>query len=241
MISLATSAALAANSAEVTTSNVRAGAAFDNIKASWNKALNIGDMKADLKANYDYNSNKDFLKDVSLSGDLTEAGSLAVSYEVNHNFQNKNTEVKLTAVSDGTTLSADYDTEDQLKEVGLAREVEVGDQKVDFQPSWLVKAKTARVKLMSGIGGGGDKLSAQIDYATEGGSASYELGYSHSLEEGRDVSATFKADDKDLEVEYVDSTFENGATWTAKATVPVGDANNILDAAALTLKRSWSW
>ena len=61
------------------------------------------------------------------------------------------------------------------------------------------------------------------------------------LEDGRDVSATFRPDKKDAEIEYVDNKFESGATWTATASVPLEDSSNILDAAKLTLKRSWSW
>jgi hypothetical protein len=237
------SAAVLGNTVEVTTSDVRKGAAFDNIKASWGKAMRIGDFKTNIKANYDYNNNRDFLKEVSLSGDLMEAGNsddLGVGYEVTHNFKSKNTGVKLSANMQGTSLSADYDTDSNLKEVSLQRDVNIGDQKIDMQPSWLVQAKTARVQLMSAMGGN-DKLRAQVDYNTDGGSVGYELGYTRNLENGKEVSASFTPDDSNLEVQYVDTQFENGATWTATASVPVDNANNILDAAKLTLKRSWNW
>jgi hypothetical protein len=243
-VALLPAAVLAANTAEVSTSDMRKGAAFDNIKASWGKALNIGDFKTNLRCNYDYNDNRDFLKEVSFQGDLKEGSGddLSVSYDVNHNFKTKNTEVKLSAATQGTTVSVDYDTEEQVKEVSAARSVDVADRKVDLQPSWLVKAKTARVKMMSALGSDSkDRLSAQVDYNTEDRSASYELGYSRELEEGKEVSASFTPDSSELNVEYVDSKFENGATWTAKATVDTGDAGNILDATKLTLKRAWSW
>jgi len=236
--SLLPAAVLAANTAEVTTSDIRKGAAFDNIKASWGKALNIGDMKTNLRCNYDYNDNRDFLKEVSLSGDLLEAAGaddLQVSYDVNHNFKTKNTAVKVSAVTQGTRLSADYDTDSNLKEVSAQRDLDVGDYKVDLQPSWLVQAKTARVKMMSKLGG--DPVSLQVDYNTDGGAASYEVGYSRNLDAGKDVSATFTPDSKNLEVEYVDSKFENGATWTATANANVDDVQG----AKVTLKRSWAW
>ena len=199
-----------------------------------------------MKANYDYNANRDFLKDVSFNGDLVESSSaddMRVSYEVTHNFGDKNTNVKLTANTQGTTLGAEYDQSDGLKEVSAERDVKLGDQNVNVQPSWLVKAQTARVKLMSKLGSGDDRLSAQIDYATQGGATTYEVGYDRNLEDGRDVSATFKPDSKNLEIDYVDNNFEKGATWTATANVPLenGGSNNILDAAKLTLKRSWQW
>merc|ERR1711939_150681 len=134
---------------------------------------------------------------------------------------------------------ADYNTNDQLKEVSAHRQVDVGDQKVDVEPSWLVNAKTARVKLMSALNGG-DRLKAQVDYATKGGATSYELGYEHNLEQGRDVSVSYKPDGKDLEVEYVDNKFEGGATWTAKANVPL-EGRSALDNSKVMLKRSWKW
>jgi hypothetical protein len=234
------------HNAEVSTSNIRSGAAFDNLKASWNQALKLGDFNTNMKANYDYNANRDFLKDVSFNGDLVESSSaddMRVSYEVTHNFGDKNTNVKLTANTQGTTLGAEYDQSDGLKEVSAERDVKLGDQNVNVQPSWLVKAQTARVKLMSKLGSGDDRLSAQIDYATQGGATTYEVGYDRNLEDGRDVSATFKPDSKNLEIDYVDNNFEKGATWTATANVPLenGGSNNILDAAKLTLKRSWQW
>jgi len=237
-------AVLAANTAEVSTSDVRHGAAFDNIKASWGKALNLGDFKTNVRCNYDYNDNRDFLKEVSVSGDLMEGSSsddLQVSYDLTHNFKSKNTAVKVSAQTQGTTFAAEYDTDSNLKEVSARRDLDLGDQKVDLQPSWLVQAKTARVKMMSALGGSKDRFSAQVDYNVDGGATSYELGYSRNLEDGKEVSATFTPDNKQLEVEYVDSKFENGATWTATATVPMDDSSNVMDSSKLTLKRSWAW
>jgi len=243
MLAAATVAALA-NTAEISSTNIRSGAAFDNIKASWNQALKLGDFSTKLKCNYDYKDNKDFLKDCSLSGDLVEAASdddVRVSYDVSHNFGDRKTNVKLTAQTRGTTMGAEIDDR-ELKEVSAERDVDVGDNKVNADVSWIVKAQTARVKLMSNMGASKDKVKAQIDYDTRDNSASYEVGYEHQLEDGRDVSASFNPADKNLDVELVDNKFESGATWTAKASVPLEKSgSNILDAAKLTLKRSWSW
>jgi hypothetical protein len=242
---LSLSVAALSNTAEISSTNIRNGAAFDNIKASWNQALKLGDFSTKLKCNYDYKDNRDFLKDCSLSGDLLEANSeddVRVSYDVSHNFGDQKTNVELQAHTRGTTLSAKMDDR-QLKEVSAERDVDVADNKINADVSWLVKAQTARVKLMSNLGGGKDRLSAQIDYNTNDKSASYELGYEHQLEEGRDVSATINPSDKTLDVELVDNKFESGATWTTTASVPLekSGGNNILDAAKLTLKRSWNW
>jgi len=230
------------NTAEVSTTNIRSGAAFDNVKASWNQALKLGDFSTQLTADYDYNANKDFINEVSLTGDLIEAAKsddISVAYEVTHDFAAKNTNVKLTANTQGTTLAAEYDQADGLKEVSAERDVEIADQNVNVQPSWIVKSKTARVKLMSKLNGG-DGLSVQVDHNTDGGDTTYEVGYDHNLEDGRDISATIKPGDKTIEVDYVDTKFESGATWTATASAPL-EGSNILDAAKLSLKRSWSW
>jgi hypothetical protein len=233
------------NTAEISSTDLRKGAAFDNVKASWNQALKLGDFSTKLEAEYDYSANKDFLKEVTFTGDLIESSKdddVTVSYEVTHDFADKNTNVKLTANTQGTTLGAEYDRSDGFKEVSAERDVEIGDQSVNVQPSWLVQAKTARVKLMSKLSGG-DEVSAQIDYKTEGGDVTYEVGYDHNLEDGRDVSATVKPASKELEIDYVDTKFESGATWTASAAVPLENSgsSNILDAAKVTLKRAWSW
>jgi hypothetical protein len=230
------------NTAEISSTNIRSGAAFDNIKASWNQALKLGDFSSNLKCNYDYKNNRDFLKDCSLSGDLVEAASgddMRVSYDVSHDFGSRKTNVKLTANSHGTTVGAEVDDR-ELKEVSAQRNLDIADQKVDTEASWLVKAQTARVKLMSNLGASKDRVKAQIDFDTRDNSAAYEVGYEHQLEAGRDVSATFNPADKNLDVELVDNKFESGATWTAKASVGLEGAN-MLDQAKLTLKRSWQW
>jgi hypothetical protein len=235
-----------ANTAEVSSTNLRQGAAFDNIKASWNQALKLGDFSTRMKANYDYNANRDFVKDVQFSGDLVEASNsddVRVSYEVTHDFADKNTNVKLSANSQGTTIGAEYDRNGGLQEVSAERNVDIGDQKINVQPSWMVKANSARVKLMSKLGSDGDKVNVQVDLAKDGGASGLEVSYDRHLEEGRDVSATFKPDSKDLQIDYVDNKFEQGASWSATANVPLENAgsNNVLDAAKLSLKRSWSW
>jgi len=127
-----------------------------------------------------------------------------------------------------------------VAQVSAARTVEVSDRKVDVQPSWLVKAKTARVKLMSALGDR-DSVSAQVDYDTNSGDAEVELGFSRQLKDGKSLSATLAPKNKDLEVNLVDSSFEDGATWTATANVPLEDASNVKNNAKVTLKRSWAW
>lgn len=234
-------AALAANSAEISTSNLNGGgAAFDNLKASWGKALNIGDFKTNMNVKYDYAKSKDSLQEVSFSGNLVEDNDMTVGYSVTRSFDGGATAVKLTAATGGTTLTADYDTDEQLTEVGAARTVEVSDRKVDVEPSWLVKAKKARVKLMSAMGDS-DSVSATIDYDTNSGDSALEFGFSRQLKDGQSLSATLTPASKDLELQLVDNTFESGASWTATANLGLDDASSIADNAKVTLKRSWAW
>jgi len=228
------------NTVELSTGDLRSGKAFDSIKATWGQALRIGQFKdSKLSAEYDYSANKDFLKEASLTGDLAE-GDISVSYDLTHDFASQKTTTKVTA---GTTVQ-DVKVRAQvvdmsLDEVSAEKDVDLGDQAVNVQPSWLVQAKTARVKLMSKLQGG-DQLSAQVDYNPDGGDTSYEVSYDHSIEAGRDISATLGADS--LDVDYVDSKAEAGATWTASASVPTGGgASSLLDSSKLSLKRAWKW
>ena len=231
-----------AGTAEVSTSNLRSGASFDNLKATWGKALNIGDFKSQLDCAYDYNGDKGGLKSAALSGSLIEGDGddLSLGYEVTKNFGgDKTTEVKLTADVSGSTITAELDSVDNLKEVSATRSVTIGDRDIDLEPSFLVKAQTARVKLMTAFGK--DKVSAQVDYETKDSElGAIELGYERELEAGRTLSATLTPADKNLEVEITDTKFESGATWTATATVPL-EGDNMVDAAKVSLTRAWSW
>jgi len=241
---------------ELSTGDLRQGTAFDSVKATFSQNLQLGELPASkLRCEYDSGSNRDFLKEASLTGSIIEpkeakaakgrqaavdASDLSVTYEVSHDFASKKTDVKLSANTkfDGTKLGAEFDDTDGLTEVSAERDLDLGDDmSVNVQPSWLVKAKTARVKLMSKLGGEG-KISATVDYTPDNGDTAYEVSYDHSIESGRDITASFGGDN--VEIDYVDSKTEDGATWTASASVPV-DSNNILDAAKLSLKRAWTW
>lgn len=229
-----------AGSAELNIGNVRSGASFDNLKASWGKALEIAGFKTNLDCKYDYAANKEGLDEVTLTGDLVEATSgddIAVGYKLTRHVASKKNDLKVTATSKGTTIYGEYN-DNQLTEVGASKEVEVGDQKVNVEPSYKVQAKTARVKLMSALSGG--KVAATVDYA-DGDVDVNEVSFEKELETGRSVTATLTPKSQNLEVEYKDDTFESGASWTATANVPLDDANNILDAAKLTLSRAWTW
>jgi len=232
-----------ANTVELSTGDLRKGTAFDNIKATFGQALKLGDLSAKLTANYDRNANKDFLNEVAVSGDLVSASKdddVSVSYELTHDFAGRATNVKLSANTKIEGTAVGVEAADGDIEVSAVRDVDLGDNTVNVQPSWLVKAKTARVKLMSKLGGG-DSLSAEINYNPDSHDAKYEIGYDHNFDAGRDVSAKFNGDSGEVAVDYVDSKFEDGATWTASASVPYDAGSDVIDKAKVTLKRSWQW
>ena len=227
------------NTVELSTGDLRSGTAFDTLKATFAQKLKIGSMKeSELSAEYDYRANKDFLKEASLTGSLAE-GDINVDYEVTHDFVAKNTNTKLTASKtvEGIKFGAEV-SGGSLEEVSAEKDLDAGDNTINVVPSWLVQAKTARVKLMSKLGDD-DTLSAQVDYKPDGGDTSYEVTLDHNLEAGRDLSATVDGDT--VEVEYTDTKSEAGATWTASASVPTNAGGNLLDAAKVSVKRSWTW
>jgi hypothetical protein len=104
----ATLLALSANRAEISTGNLKSDVGkFDNFKAQWEKPLRLGDWKTTLNAKYDYNANKDFLKEISLSGGIVEAisaGDVDVDYEVKRDFSSRQTDVKLTGARTCSSL-----------------------------------------------------------------------------------------------------------------------------------------
>ena len=93
------------NTVDVTTGDLRKGTAFDNIKATFGQALKIGNHPTNLACEYDHSANKDFLKEVSLSGDLMSASKdsdVSVSYEVTHDFVGKATKVRASPATGRT-------------------------------------------------------------------------------------------------------------------------------------------
>jgi hypothetical protein len=247
-----------ANTVSLQTGDLRQGSAFDRVKATFSQALKLGEMSSGtLSVEYDSGANRDFLKEAKYSGSLmepkaaapasrgkkaTEASDLSVDYEVTHDFVSEKSDLKLTASSvvSGTKVGAELHGA-ELKEVSAERDIDVGDSALSASANWLVQAKTARVKLMSKLNG--NPLSAQVDYNPDSQSANnVEVNYDHNLAEGRDLSASLKVDGGNLEVDYVDSKFEDGAVWTASASVPTsGDASGLLDNTKLSLKRAWQW
>jgi len=248
---LALSTLALGNTLEISSGDIRNNQVLDNVKATVAQALKIGNLATDLELSYDRKASKDFFNEVTASGNIltpskdkkgvAEEGAITLDYEVTHSLTSSDTKLSLTGNKDDTGFGLEADISGgggQINEISITRDLDAGDQPVTLTPSYLLQSKTARVKLMSTLSGG-DKLEATVDYATDGGDVKYEVSLDHNIEDGRDISATFGGDT--LDVDYSDTTFEDGATWTASASVPVSDAGNILDAATLSLKRSWTW
>ena len=100
-------AVLAAGTAEITSSDIRGGVNFDNFKATFGQTISVGELTAQLDAEYDYRANKDFFSSATLAGDIIDGDDLRLSYEVGHDFDESNTNVKLSAAAMGTTLGAE--------------------------------------------------------------------------------------------------------------------------------------
>jgi len=87
------------------------------LRASWEKVIEVGGYKTNVHAEYDYEKNKEFLKELSFKGDLLEpesADEVRVGYELTRDFSTQQTDVKLTASSGDYSLTAAYDTSDQV-------------------------------------------------------------------------------------------------------------------------------
>jgi len=65
--------------------------------------------------------------------------------------------------------------------------------RLNVEPSWRVQAKEARIKLMSAVGGGKDRVSAEVNYAN-GDVDVAEIGYQRELEEVCFLWTCFRSD-----------------------------------------------
>ena len=54
------------------------------------------------------------------------------------------------------------------------------------------------------------------------------------------INFIYSSNDKSLEIEFTDTGFEDGATWTATIGT-TADSNSAVDDATVKVSRSWSW
>jgi hypothetical protein len=234
----------AAGSIELVSGNLGgANRALDNIKGKWSQGLKLFGRDTTVSAEYDRNSNKDFLSEVSLSG-----SSGKVDYELTNKFGGA-TDYKLsTKTSDGTTLEAegsvDADISSGLKDVSVSkvsasRSVSlsgismngVSPQDCDLELSHDLSSSESKLKLSTVLGSGVKAIGLM---STKGGDSkmSYEVEYDATLSDGRTLSASVSPADGTGEVEYEDSATLD-ATVTAK--FPLGGTPSV------TIKRSFGF
>lgn len=96
-------------------------------------------------------------------------------------------------------------------------------------------ARAARTPRLTGGALCGSDLAATLYYNTKRKSVDYKLAASRQLGAGRGVEAEVAADGVD--VSYFDSTFEEGAKWTATLSAPFSRLSD----AGVQLRRTMSF
>ena len=119
----------------------------------------------------------------------------------------------------------------KLTEIAAAKSV----SSIGLSARYSVQSKGLNIGLDKEVGPGVLDAELSCDLA-DVGMPDYELGYSASLARGRVVRATLSG--AAAAVQYVDTTIEKGATWTAKATTSFG---NLRSGSKLTVLRKWTF
>jgi hypothetical protein len=223
-------AAGTAGTIELSSGDLSGDRSLDNIKARWSKGLKLGSGEATLSAEYDRNSKKDWLSEVSLSGALDK-----LKYEVTSKFSGV-ADVKLeTTTADGTTLQVEGNVDNMIgsvSKVTATRATNLLDRDYALELSHDVAGAESKVKLSSVLGSG---VTAQGTFAAKGGStsATYELEYETDLTDGRTLSASFNPKAGTGEMEFEDTVTLNDVTINAK--FPLGGSP------AVSIKRSFGF
>ena len=95
--------------------------------------------------------------------------------------------------------------------------------------------RTLRIKLGRGGRWAQCPFSLQTDlHLDDGNPVDYELGVRHEIAKGRKLRARLvlpaAADARQLWAEYVDSKIEKRGVWSARASLPLGEAPSMRDA-----------
>jgi hypothetical protein len=203
---------------------------LDNVKARWSKGLKLGKGDHTISAEYDRNSKKDWLSEVSLSGALDK-----LKYEVTSKFSGV-TDVKLeTTTTDGTTLQVEGNVDNMIgsvSKVTATRATNMLDRDFALELSHDLVDSESKLKLSSVLGSG---VTALGTFVTKGGSSSttYELEYETDLTAGRSLSASFNPKAGTGEMEFEDTATLNDVTINAK--FPLGGSP------AISIKRAFGF
>jgi len=216
---------------EVSSGNLRSKRGVEDVKLSWDKTFKLRGHATKLSGTYDMKAKKDFLSSVALSGTVSSPpapyfGVFKVGYDLSHSFKSNMQALKLSASAKGATLKATVDSHGLKFTEFLARSKY---DSLSFQPSYKPPNGVVELTL------GSRDLAATLYYNTKRKSVDYKLAASRQLGAGRGVEAEVAADGVD--VSYFDSTFEEGAKWTATLSAPFSRLSD----AGVQLRRTMSF
>lgn len=226
-----------------------------NVKLGWSTTVDWGkNVGSTLKANYDLRANRNFVKDISISGDASMSGT-TLGYEVTQQFADGSlgdttAALKLsTPAYAGMKLVAEYDTKSpsHIKSLALPMSYACGKVcKLTGKTEWLGAAKAMKYAATASFQSASryaTKLNAQISHKVEEGGPglSYEVGVAQGVGAGRGLSATLK-NTKVLALAYDDAVLDDQATWTFAWDMPL--TSGVKDAflqPTVKAKRKWSF
>lgn len=232
------------------------GTVVHNVKLGWSSKINWSKSIASrLSASYDLKKNRNFIKDLSLSSDFESFGfqsSCSFTQEfADGGLDGASLNLQLsTPVVAGMRVEAEYDTCSHDHITSLALPVgpyRCGDIcKLAGKTEWLGGAKAMKYAASAAFQPASKyvtKLKASATHAVEPGGPglSYEAGVEQGVGKGRSVSATCK-NSKSLALEYVDAAFDDQATWTLTANMPLdAGAKDAFVKPKVFLKRKWAF
>lgn len=218
----------AERSIEISSTDLSGGASrvIDNIKGQWSQTLKFLGAEAEINAEYDRNSRKDFLSEATLSGKCDD-----VNYELKTEFGDSVELTATTTTKDGTDLEVVADNKNGLTSVTASRDVKIQGQDCNMEASHERSSSTSKLKLSSVLGHGVSG-SATWTVGNKLTDADYELEYASSISDGRSIEATINPKDGSGDIEYTDSKTLDA---TISASMDLGGKPK------LTVKRGWTF
>jgi len=213
-----------AGKAEFSTSNLCSKASLENVKATWDKKLDIAGHTTKLSCSYDLKAKQNFFSTASLSGTF-KPPFVSLGYDLSHSFKSGVQALKLSAAAKGAVVKAAVDAKGaKLTEVSSNVDV----QKVSLRPSYKPPSEAVELSISAG------SVGANVGYSLRAAEVEWSLEASHELQGGRELSAELDAGG--VELTYTDEAFEEGATWSASLSAPF--AARKLNDLAMVVKRS---
>jgi len=221
---------------------------FSTAKLAVGGKLDFGGYATRWRARYDSRANTNFIKDVSLMGEVSQKGA-KLSYEVTQPFAGSalgevSINLKLTTpLVAGHKLTAEYDTAlpGTVKSLGLP----LGPYKVAGVPlsgkaEYLGGGKAVKYVAQANFKSTLTQLRTTVVQGLRAPGVKYEVEVAQELAEGREIAASLQ-NSKVLVLEYADATVDPAATWTLEAEVPLDTGlGSALAKPKLTAKRGWS-